>query len=296
MMVISSVLSSHTAKKQYWSRDPSYHYHCTLDKGENTVDANLVRVCYKHLTEHGGKLDQMALRISYLNFMTTPGSHNDCYMLTSHRMFFANRQRGLPLDLCPDNDDYRGNVDSIDGLTMAIPVALATSHLTREEAHEQIGSCIGVTRSSELCVRYACLLSDMFASLLSGKSLISVLEMLGGPRFIAQLEKTLLRTNPIVGCYLENSFPSLLIFAFKYGGDFEKAMMANANCGGENVARGMLLGALLGATHGASRIPQRLKDGLKDSASIAGDIQDFVAMMTPLASSSESTQTESSSI
>jgi len=64
---------------------------------------------------------------------------------------------------------------------------------------------------------------------------------------------------------------------YKYGADFETAVLANANCGGENVARGMVMGALIGAANGASRIPQHLKDGLKDSAKIAKDIEAFVA-------------------
>ncbi|CAL1166908.1 unnamed protein product [Cladocopium goreaui] len=51
---------------------------------------------------------------------------------------------------------------------------------------------------------------------------------------------------------------------YKYGSDFETAVLANANCGGENVARGMVMGALIGAANGSSRIPQHLKDGLKD--------------------------------
>lgn len=52
-------------------------------------------------------------------------------------------------------------------------------------------------------------------------------------------------------------------------------MLANANAGGENVSRGMLVGALLGATHGASRIPEKLKKGLVGSAAISREINSF---------------------
>jgi len=71
---------------------------------------------------------------------------------------------------------------------------------------------------------------------------------------------------------------------YKYGADFERAILANANCGGENVARGMVMGALIGAAHGSARIPQHLKDGLKDSAKIEKDIEAFVAQVRPPAS------------
>lgn len=65
--------------------------------------------------------------------------------------------------------------------------------------------------------------------------------------------------------------------AYKYGGDFETAVLANANCGGEAQARGAVLASLLGAACGASRIPAHLKEGLKDSEDIARDIDAFVA-------------------
>mmetsp|Transcript_50292 Transcript_50292/g.150209 ORF Transcript_50292/g.150209 Transcript_50292/m.150209 type:complete len:80 (+) Transcript_50292:929-1168(+) len=70
-------------------------------------------------------------------------------------------------------------------------------------------------------------------------------------------------------------------FAFKYGGDFEACLLANTNTGGENVARGMVLGALLGAVHGVQGIPAHLKEGLKDSEGIAKDIEAFVAQLQP---------------
>lgn len=69
--------------------------------------------------------------------------------------------------------------------------------------------------------------------------------------------------------------------AYKYGDNFEAAVLANANAGGENVHKGMLLGALLGAAHGASRIPPALKEGLVDSAGLSRDIEAFVAAVCP---------------
>ena len=43
----------------------------------------------------------------------------------------------------------------------------------------------------------------------------------------------------------------------------ETGLLANANCGGENVHRGIVLGALLGAGRGSEAIGQELKRGLK---------------------------------
>jgi len=77
----------------------------------------------------------------------------------------------------------------------------------------------------------------------------------------------------------------MLHFAYKYGGDFESCLLANANVGGENVARGQTLGALVGCAIGASRIPAHLKEGLVDSANIAKEIESFVDVIATNSSS-----------
>ena len=55
------------------------------------------------------------------------------------------------------------------------------------------------------------------------------------------------------------------------------AAAANANAGGENVHRGLVLGALVGAQAGASGIPEALKAGLHHRAAIEAEIDAFVA-------------------
>merc|ERR550532_2099620 len=145
--IIGTVLAH--GKKPYWARGRTYHYHCTLDKGENTVDCDLVRVCYRSIADCGGTFSNDLLRERYVEFMTTPDKYNDCYISTTHRMFFHNREMGIPLEKCPDNDGH--NVDTVDGLTMTIPVALATARLPASEAHRQVEACVAVTRRSDMC-------------------------------------------------------------------------------------------------------------------------------------------------
>jgi len=62
-------------------------------------------------------------------------------------------------------------------------------------------------------------------------------------------------SDPMVACYIDSAFPALLFFAYKYADNLEAAILASANAGGENVARGALLGALLGAAHGMQGFP-----------------------------------------
>ena len=63
-------------------------------------------------------------------------------------------------------------------------------------------------------------------------------------------------------CYVEDSVPAVVYLALKYHDDPESALIANTNLGGDNAARGALLGALLGAAHGVEKFPDRWVDGL----------------------------------
>lgn len=157
-------------KKQYWTARGSYHYHCTLERGENTLEAQLVRVvCASIATQ--GRFSQEDLRKRYVEFMTTPGSHNDCYASTCHRMFFANMSKGLPAEQCPDNDHH--NVDTIDGLVMAVPACLAAK--SAAEARQQAASCVAVTRASSALPQYAGQLAELLQGLLQGEPLQQLL-------------------------------------------------------------------------------------------------------------------------
>ena len=71
---------------------------------------------------------------------------------------------------------------------------------------------------------------------------------------------------------------SLLLLAAKHA-DFEQCLLANANAGGENVHRGLVLGALVGAQVGATGIPMALKDGLVHREAIEREVSAFAAAM-----------------
>lgn len=72
--------------------------------------------------------------------------------------------------------------------------------------------------------------------------------------------------DPMTACPIYSSFPALLFMVYKYADSFEKAVLASANAGGENVARGAILGCLLGAAHGFKSIPQWAVEGLFNKA------------------------------
>jgi ADP-ribosyl-[dinitrogen reductase] hydrolase len=74
----------------------------------------------------------------------------------------------------------------------------------------------------------------------------------------------------MTACYIDSSFPALLHFVYKYSNSPEAAILANANAGGENVARGALVGAIMGAAHG--QFPDWCLKGLKNYDEISKEI------------------------
>ena len=56
--------------------------------------------------------------------------------------------------------------------------------------------------------------------------------------------------DPMSACYVRSNFPVTLMMAYKYADSPERAVLASANAGGENVNRNALLGAIMGAGHG----------------------------------------------
>lgn len=99
-------------KKDYWDPNKSIHYHATLQRGENTLEAQLARALMKTIVANNGRFREDDWRVAYVRFMTMPGSHNDTYASTCHRMFFANMFfHSLPAKDCPDNDGH--NVDTM---------------------------------------------------------------------------------------------------------------------------------------------------------------------------------------
>jgi len=292
-------------KLKYWDSKKSIHYHATLQAGENTLEMQLGRVLMKSIVECNGRFDEDHFRKAYINFMTTEGSHNDTYASTCHRMFFANMifHKKDPKD-CPDNDGH--NVDAIDGLVFPSITALAETArqlsgsendnlLVSEEGRRSIQQAsartAAVTRSSDVLETasevWASLIIDALVTPISKGNAENEMEQplrevaqslgLGNPRSN--------RKDQMSACYLGQSLPPTLDMLCKYtqpsflndGADgIWKALLANANIGGENVHRGAVLGAILGARVGDENLPQELKSGLYDREVLEKEIDSFV--------------------
>lgn len=204
----------------------------------------------------------------YVKFMTTAGSHNDTYASTCHRMFFANWVKGVAPAECADNDGH--NTDAIDALTLTIPVIVATvgEEGPSAEVRKAAREVVALTRKSKVLPGYVDIYADMLASIIAGKKTLQEAVVEAGKRIgfdakgsaeqawacVGKVDESYVGgdgSDPMVACYIDSSFPALLHLAYRYAKHGPKmGLLANANAGGENVARGSALGALLGAAYG----------------------------------------------
>ena len=208
-------------KRELWDPSKQIHYHATLQRGENTLEAQLARVLMRSIVARGGTFDPDHFREAYMNFMTTAGSHNDTYASTCHRMFFANLiLKKLAPSQCPDNDHH--NVDTIDGLVLPTITALAmaassSSSAAPEDIANAAAATAAVTRNSARLEATSRVWSQLVAASLAQddgdesassssfqNDLIACAKSLGMRRMPSGSS----RHDEMPACYLDSSLPS----------------------------------------------------------------------------------------
>ena len=287
-------------KLELWDPSRQIHYHATLAAGENTLEAQLGRVLMKSMVETGGVFDANHFQKSYVKFMTTPGSHNDAYASTCHRMFFANMVfEGKPPHQCPDNDGH--NVETVDALILPTVVGLAAAARSaaqedgaakkswRDEVARQAAECVRATRKSKPLERAAAAWSQMVGSALFSGSVVDECGRVAASMGYRQPRGDKAQSS-LTACYLDSALPALLddVVAFERTKDRSevgataslwRALLRNANTGGENVHRGSCLGAVLGSivsSKASVASDPELAEGLHDRHDLAKEIDDFV--------------------
>lgn len=107
--VVGSVILH--GKEHMWQQR-NVHYHAGLQAGENTLNAQLLRVLLRSISdgqqtvETGSRYDPDRWLAAYAEFMTTPGSHNDSYADTAHVQFFYRYSRGTELQECGGDENH----------------------------------------------------------------------------------------------------------------------------------------------------------------------------------------------
>jgi len=77
-------------------------------------------------------------------------------------------------------------------------------------------------------------------------------------------------------CYPEHGLPLMLSLMWRHGAAVETVLMANANAGGDNVHRGMILGLMLGLAAGET--PAWMREGLADRDALEQEIGAFAEL------------------
>jgi len=275
-------------RKELWGRR-NVHYHHGMKAGENTLNAVTARLLLRGVTQRGGRYDPKDWLDDYVQFMTTPGSHNDTYAETYHRMFFANFSKGVPPAQCAGDDGH--NVASIGGL-VTTPVATFAGGAQGDEtaavraaiAHQM------TTHNSKSMQKHTALFAGVLHRVVRGGDLREECARAGRemgvdlPKLVASRapdEAVVSRLG--AACYIDGALANALYFAYKYADDPAAAVLANANAGGENAHRGAAVGALVGAGAGYDAWRPDLRDGLAEAAAITQEIDAFANVCTTAA-------------
>jgi len=279
-------------KKHHWG--PAHrHYHQGMQAGENTLNALCARLLMRSLSRVRGH-DTVDFLAEYVQFMTTEGSHNDTYAESYHRDFFANWAHGVPVDQCAGATGH--DTASIGGLVGLAPVVLAIAADGDVQQAVDAGlRQLRLTHKSQPLEIFAAAYSRLLAQLVYSppESLGPLLQAQtpglgkGLGALLGQAPNHQDAATRVVGglyspaCYIEDSFPSVLYLAARYANDFEAALIANTNAGGDNCHRGSILGALLGAWLGLDAIPSRWRQGLLDSPALGQEVEVFIDRFLP---------------
>jgi ADP-ribosylglycohydrolase len=257
-------------KKQYWGKQ-GVHYHRGMAAGENTLNAVVARLALRTVVAEGAFSPPSFLR-DYVTFMRTPGSHNDTYAETYHRMFFKNLVAGRKPEACADDDGH--NVASMGGFVLLPVPALLAAAGAAPDAERAVSAAksaavaqMYLTHNSKQLQGFAEVYAELLARVLLGadlrQSVAAAARRCGFD--VAQLVASTgaAPDTSVVGpkfssaCYIQDSLPALLFLAYRYADSPERALIANTNVGGENCHRGAALGALMGAAHGPAAWPER---------------------------------------
>jgi ADP-ribosylglycohydrolase len=244
---------------KYWGQR-GVHYHQFLRAGENTLNMQLALELLASLRERGG-YDRGDYTRRYIDFMTTPGKHRDTYVEECHRNFFTKYARGKKPEDCGGDDIHIGGLAHV-------PLLAVWYADDEAAALEAVREQVRVTHRGVMVETAARDLTKMLVAILNGAPVRESIEKFGNgwvgrkkmEAWAACPDEEVIGAVLSPACYLEDSFPASLFLAWKYADSLESALVANANLGGDNCHRGIVVGALVGA--GGAPVPERWERGL----------------------------------
>ena len=250
---------------QYWGKR-GIHYHQFLQAGENTLNLRLARELLVLLQQKGSYSAEIWLE-RMIDFLTSPGSHNDTYAEEYLRHFFIAYAQGRKPAECGRDDEKH-----IGGYSLMLPLVIAYAQ-TPEYALQISLEHLALTHGGSKMKAWGGLIARTLLNAIQGQtlrdSIMGAVQDSNVAVDVPLLEAlTDYPDNTVVGkhfssaCYVEYAVPATLYLALKYAESPESGLIANTICGGDNAGRGAVLGALLGAANGINDWPSRWIDGL----------------------------------
>jgi ADP-ribosylglycohydrolase len=261
---------------EYWGRR-DIHYHQFLRAGENTLNLQLAKMLMESLVARGSYEPDGYLQ-RYTEFMLTPGQHRDTYVEECHRKFFTAYARGTAPRKCAGSDIHIGGLAHV-----GILCAFLASDV--KAARAAVREHITLTHRSDEVLAAGDALAQILCDTAAGGDLRTAIFQHGADWFSKRKAEQWSREpdEVVIGhrvspaCYIADAFPASLYLAWKYAGDFESGVIANANVGGDNCHRGAVVGALLGAAVGESGIPPRFIGELHGTGPLRAQIESLAA-------------------
>ena len=252
-------------QRKYWGQ-PGIHYHQFLKAGENTLNLKICALLIDTIVENGA-YDSDAYLKGYIDFMTTPGRHQDTYVEEYHRHFFTNYANGKAPRSCGVVEKH---VSGIIGMVPLIVHYAEDPDTARRLAFQHLR----LTHLGDRMTAAGNLLVDVLLPVLNGASLRDTLvekikrqdnPLVGFPffRWLTDPDEVVIGRRLSSACYVEDALPAIIYLALKYHHDAARGLIANTNLGGDNAGRGAVLGALLGAANGPQAFPKPWVDGLR---------------------------------
>ncbi|MDP3518198.1 MAG: ADP-ribosylglycohydrolase family protein [Pseudohongiella sp.] len=247
-------------RRQYWGQ-ANVHYHQGMKAGENTLNAQCMRVLMRTLAAQSDHYDPRSFLADYIQFMTAePPLHNDTYAESYHRGFFANLQQGLPCEKCAaltHDTPSIGGLVSIAALVLAQRLREVPLQRVLSDARVHLALTHPDAGLARICDAYVQLIDSLLFNEDTGAIAGIIAET--AKRSVGLDLPALIGKNrddrEVIGqlfssaCYIDGAWPGILYLLYKYQNQPEAALLANTNLGGDNVHRGAVLGVLLGLIH-----------------------------------------------
>ena len=177
-------------------------------------------------------------------------------------------------------DKTKGGSDSVEiaGPARIAPIIVFLANSPESEVVKPAVEQTMLTHRSKEAEESATFLARAGYRLIHGANLLDTLNEIA-PTWALQKANNVLSENAVdaisklgPACSISSALPSVLYLALKYEDDIENALIENAMAGGDNCARGLVLGMLLGAANGMASIPNDWVENLEART----DLVDFL--------------------